>query len=138
MRNKIFNVALILLTLNSCVDGSCDDNIYTMFNQTNKSVKVIGYNIDDNLSTDSIVINSNSTFQVNRGCGVDAQGETFYSFVNVDSVRVIFNSEKVKVYTRESVANTPASSVFDGDENHQHFIIEEDYNTAEDCNGNCD
>ena len=138
MKTKFFIVVLIFITFNSCVDGICDDNIYKMFNQTDKSIKVIGYNIDDNLNVDSIVINPNSSFQVNRGCGVDAQGETFYSFVNVDSIRVIFDTERVKVYTRKNVINASASSIFDGDKNNQHFITEQDYESAADCNGNCD
>ena len=138
MRKIVFSVVVIAFILSGCVDTRCDDDIYTMFNQTDKNVKVIGFNIDEDLSTNTIAITANTHFQVNRGCGQDAEAGSFYSFSSVDSVRVIFNNQRVKVYTHESVYDTPDSSIFDGDYNLSHFITEEDYNNAIDCNGDCE
>ena len=138
---KIFYVLIVpLVALHSCVDQASSNIDYTLFNQTDKDVKVLGFSnqLDPNTNgkADPININPNSNYKITRVTGIDNDtGKRFYSIWGVDSVRVIFNNVKVKIYTR----NPPnLSSILDGDDNHQHFIIEEDYNTAEDCNGNCD
>lgn len=143
MRKVIYVFVVITLLMQACVDQGSDDIDYRIFNQTNKNVKVLGFNKqlapNTNGIADAINIAPNSIFKVTRITGFDDNtGKVYYSFIGVDSVRVIFNNEKVKVYTRESVRNTPDASVLDGDSDHNHFITEEDYNSAIDCNGDCE
>ena len=140
MKKTVYLFIVQIVILQSCVDQASDDIDFTLFNQTDKTIKVLGFNrqldFNTNGKAELININPNSSYKVTRFTGLHTDtGKVFYSITGVDSVRVIFDNEKVKIYTR----NPPnPSSILDGDENHQHFIIEEDYNTAEDCNDNCD
>jgi len=141
---KIFYLIILLSVLTqSCVDQASDDIVYTIFNQTDKNVKVLGFirdfdNPENSTRATPINIAPNMSFKVTRINGLDDDtGKGFYSFYGVDSVRVIFNNEKVQVLTSENTFNQ-GQTIFIGDKNHQHFITANDYNSAEDCNGNCD
>ena len=147
MKNLFYLLIALPIILQSCVDQASDDIVFTIFNQTDKNVKILafvtkneitGKIYDTPFNANEITINPNSNYKVTRVTGMDDNtGMSFYSLENggIDSVRVIFNNEKIKIYTR-----TPPNpcDICDGDENHQHFITENDYNSAEDCNGNCD
>lgn len=112
---------------------------FILFNQTDKNVKVLGFvQRAPDFPADPINIQPNDLYKVTRITGLDNNTVmSFYSIKNggVDSVRVIFNNEKVKVYTRTPPDNC---NICDGDENYQYFITEEDYESAEDCNGDCE
>ena len=135
-------LGLISFTLIGCPlpDQDFSEIDYTIFNQTDKNLKVLGFIKDaPEYPLDPINIEPQSFYKVTRITGLDSDiTKSFYSARGVDSVRVIFNNEKVKVYTRESVRNTPDASILDGDSDHNHFITEEDYNSAIDCNGDCE
>ena len=140
MKQNIY--LFIILALNTCVDQGSDDIEFTLFNQTNKNVEILGFDRDfDNPENSEratpINIAPNSSFKVTRTTGMgDNVSMYFYSLRNgVDSVRVIFNNEKVIVYGRTT--GNPCY-ICTGDENYQHFITEQDYESAADCNGNCD
>jgi len=128
------------MSTQSCVDQASDDIVYTIFNQTDKNVKVLGFirdfdNPENSTRATPINIAPNMSFKVTRITGLDDDtGKAFYS-ISVDSVRVVFNNERVMVYGGATGNNCYICS---GDKNHQHFITENDYNSAEDCNGNCD
>ena len=49
---KQFLLLLILLTLNNCVDQLSNDIPFTLYNQTDKTVKVLGF--DRRLELDTI------------------------------------------------------------------------------------
>ncbi len=128
------------LAISSCVDQASDDIDYTIFNQTDKNVKVLGFTKqldinNTNGKAEPININPNSNYKVTRVTGIDNDtGKRFYSIYGVDSVRVVFNDERVIVY-----GGTKGNcNICEGDENHQHFITEDDYKSAEACNGNCE
>jgi hypothetical protein len=139
MKQLIYLVSIVLL--NACVDQASDSFDYIIFNQTDKNVKVLGFdqNIDapeDSQRADPIIIDPNSSFKVTRVNGIESDtGKRFYSVYGVDSVRVVFNNERVKVY---GGTNGPPCYICSGDENHQHFITEQDYETATPCNGDCE
>jgi len=142
MKKIIFAVLMLLFTMNSCVDQGSSDIEFTLFNQTDKTVKVIGFDsqLDPNTNgkANTIIINPNSQFKVTRITGLDNNTiMSFYSLKGgVNLVKLVFNNEKIKIYDA-STMNSPCY-ICSGDDNHQYFITEEDYNTAEDCNGNCD
>ncbi|MCF6214527.1 MAG: hypothetical protein L3J45_10950 [Flavobacteriaceae bacterium] len=133
---KIFYLIILLSVLTqSCVDQASDDIVFTIFNQTDKNVKVLGFK--GMQRAEPININPNSSFKVTRITGLDDNTlMSFYSLRNgVDSVRVVFNNERFMVYGGATGSNCYICS---GDVNYQHFITEQDYQNAEDCNGNCD
>lgn len=139
MKNLIYLSFAIIL--NACVDQGSSNIEFTLFNKTNKSVKVLGFdrdfdNPDNSEKATPIVIEPNSKFKVTRVTGIDNDtGYRFYSIQGVDSVRVVFDNQKVKIFSR--IPPNPCN-ICDGDENHQYFITEQDYESAEDCNGNCE
>lgn len=142
---KQFIYVVIILLFNACVDQASHDIVYTIFNQTDKSVKVLGFDTKNEsteeiytqpIKADKINISPNSSFKITRVTGIDADiTKVYYSIRGIDSVRVVFNNEKVLVITR-----TPPNpcNICDADENNQHYITEQDYENAEDCNGDCE
>lgn len=127
--------------LNSCVDQQSSDIDFTLFNQTDKTVKVLGFNtqldVNTNGKAEPIIINPNSKFSVTRFTGLGSDTSfSFYSVQFVDSVRVVFNNNRVKVYG--GINDSTPHNIFQGGKNHQHFITEQDYKNAENCNGNCE
>lgn len=135
---------ITMLAFNACVDQGSSDIDFTIFNQTEKKVKIIAFNTKNEVTgvkhkepfkANVININPNSKYNVVRVSGVENTGLMFYSIYSVDSVRVIFNNSKVTIFSR-----TPPKPCFicDGNENNQHFITQQDYENAVDCNGNCE
>lgn len=141
MRKFIYFLFIILI-LNSCVDQASNDIEFTLFNQTNKTIKVLGFDtrldINNNIGkANTIIIDPNSSFKVTRITGLnDDLGNAFYSIQGVDSVRVIFNNEKVLIFGGIN-DNTP-HDIFTGGDDNKSFITEEDYENAQDCNSNCE
>jgi hypothetical protein len=142
---KKFIYLFVTLVLSSCVDQASSNIEFTLFNQTAKSVKLLGFirdfdNPENSVKADPINIESNSNFKVTRISGIDNDTHmSFYSLKNggVDSVRVIFNDEKVLVLTLESTFNQ-GQTIFQGNDEYQHFITEQDYQKADDCIDDCE
>lgn len=141
---KLIFLSLILIN-NACVDQASNNIDFTMFNRTDKTVKVLGFvrdfdNPEKSTKAKPIAINPNSQFKVTRVTGIEGNTHMrFYSLSNggVDSVRVIFNNEKVLAVTLEGTYKQ-GQTIFQGDDNYQHFITEQDYNDAKACNGDCE
>jgi len=140
---KQFIYLFIALAFNSCVDQASDEIEFTLFNETDKTVKVLGFNtqldVNSTGKAETITINPNSEFKVVRINGLDNNTLMgFYSLRSgVDSVRVIFENLKIKIYS-ENISPITEFSIFRGNDNRQHFITEQDYEEADDCNGNCE
>ncbi len=138
---KQFIYLFITLVLNSCVDQASDDIEFTLFNQTDKTVKVLGFDtsldVDTNGKSEPIIIKPNTEFKVIRVTGLnDNLGNAFYSIQGVDSVRVIFDDLKVKTFG--GINDDTPHDIFTGGDDNKSFITEQDYESAEDCNGNCE
>ena len=134
-----------ILLFNSCVDQKSRNFDYIIFNQTDKNVKILPFGtrtIEGNLyskavKAEPIHIAPNSNYKITRMNGLGGtMGFVFYSITGVDSVRIIFNNTKVKIDSKIST-HFSKFSIFQGDSNHQHFITEDDYKSAEDCNADC-
>lgn len=142
MKNTFSMLFLIYILFNSCVDQGGTEVKYTMFNETDKTVKVLGFNksvMGSNGIADPIIISPNSDFTITKVTGFENTSiERFYSIQGVDSVRVVFGEQKVLIYTLEQASASQDFSIFRGDFDNQHFITEQDYENAEDCNGNCE
>lgn len=139
MKNNILNLVFFTVIFSACVDQGGSEIDYTMFNETDKTVKVLGFNksvVGANGVAEPIIIEPNSSYSITKVAGFEnTSSQRFYSIQGIDSVRVIFNNSKVKVFSR-----TPPNpcSICDGNENNQHFITEQDYESAEDCNEDCE
>ena len=137
---KLICLSLILIN-NACVDQGSSNIDYTIFNQTDKSVKILGFNtrldVNANGKSEPIVISPNSEFKVTRVTGIENNtGFRFYSIQGVDSVRVIFNNLKIKTFG--GINDDTPHDIFTGGDDNKSFITEQDYKNAEDCNGDCE
>lgn len=141
MNNKTLILFLLTIISFSCEVSS--EIEYTIFNQTDRTVKILGFdrdfdNPENSAKAEQIIIEPNSSFSVTKLAGFEnTSSERFYSIQGVDSVKVIFNNEKILVLTLESTFNQ-GQTIFQGNENNQHFITQQDYEKAVDCNGNCE
>ncbi|AWW29272.1 hypothetical protein DN752_03455 [Echinicola strongylocentroti] len=147
MRGKIMSMMLILILL-GCVDSKSHKVYYSIFNETDKTVTVVGYNSKWNSEkkgmADPIYIASHSHYKIVRIIS-DDDHQNFYSLRNggVDSVRVVFEDQKLLVYTWKDVrdGNAKALSIINGqkvdDKHYAHHITEEDYAQAVDCEEDC-
>ncbi len=142
---KIFYLIILLCVLTlSCVDQNIPETTYTLVNNSSKDIKIKPYSrnrVDGVLSVgsinaDVININSGEEKKISREL---RDSKTFYSIKNIDSVRIIFDNQKLLVFVcNDWPEMTTCNTIFRGDSNNSHIITENDYNSAEDCNGNCD
>lgn len=135
--------------LASCVDQAYDEFQFTIYNETDKNVTVIGFNtqLDPNTNgrAEAIVLDPHMSYSVTRVNGIDDNiGMRYYSLSGgVDSVRVVFEDNKLLVYARKDVldGSEKAGSILDGDKigkyQYTHYITEEDYAMAMDCGDEC-
>lgn len=139
---KQFIYLFIALAFNSCVDQGSSDIEFTLFNQTDKTVKVLGFNtqldVNTNGKAEPITISPNSEFKVTRVTGLENNTSMgFYSLRSgVDSVRVVFENQKVKIFG--GINDDTPHDIFTGGDDNKSFITEQDYESAVDCNGNCE
>ncbi len=139
---KYYIYLIIAFTLNSCVDQASSNIDFTLFNETDKTVKVLGFDtrldINNNIGkANPIIIIPNSSFKVTRVTGLDSDlGYAFYSIQAVDSVRVIFDELKVKTFG--GINDDTPYDIFTGGDDNKSYITEQDYNDAKACNGDCE
>ena len=143
---KLFYLLTIVLffTLSSCVDQDTPETTFTLFNDSTQNVLIKPYarnRTDGVISGGSVAanfININSNLK-KTFLREHRDDRTFYSIKYVDSVRVIFGNSKLLVFVCDdwpSMAN--CNTIFLGDTNYEYHITEEDYNSAIDCNGDCE
>lgn len=141
MKHLIYIVLVLLLS--SCVDMQVKYYDYVIYNQTDKMVKVLGFKthslsevLDSAIAADPILISPNGKFEITRENGMSSNVTMrFYSIRGVDSVRVIFNEEKVLICADDTITD---QTIYSGDGNHEHYITEQDFEDAESCNGDCE
>ena len=123
-------IAAILL---SSADGCNEKVTYTIINELDKNVKIIGFATwwsDSAKESTPILIEPQGTYEVKR----DAFGggyNTYFSIEGVDSVRVIFPDDgKVNISTSHG-----NEGVFS---DNPHYIRLDDFTTAVDCESDDD
>lgn len=131
---------LVALTVWGCEifpDQGSSDIEFTIFNETSVQVSVLGFDteldINGNIGiADPITIQANDKFSVTRVTGIDSDTRFgFYSISGVDSVRVIFNNEKVQVFG--GIDDDTPHDIFTGGDDRETYITEEDYDSAVPC-----
>jgi len=138
-------IVLPIITLQSCVDQNTPETTFSLVNNCSADIMLKPYSrnrgsngelIEGHTNADIISINSGERMSIIRE---QRDNRTFYSIRNVDSVRVVFNNQKILVLICNDWPNmTNCNTIFRGDSNNSHIITENDYNSADDCNGNCD
>ncbi len=147
-----FVLFALFLTTSCGSETSCDIYKYTVRNESGVDIKIVGYNAFRS-GSDSIVFelkNNEEQTEKHKSCPIG--GVKYYSFANFfksDSIKVIFNAGKVSLFTKNincdiNTVNTPRNPLnecfYNGGRNKiETFIFtKEDYENAEDCNGNCE
>ncbi len=147
MKNLVY--LLLGLTFMSCVDQGREDieRPYTLINKTNYNITIQPFSrlrendfltgdlTGESIKGNDIYLGKNSSKKIMRYRYDD---ETFYSIPFVDSVRVIFDNTKVLTYVCDKLVDGDCNSIFGTNGNFEHTITEQDYQDAEDCNGDCE
>jgi hypothetical protein len=139
MRTLFF---LIILSFLSCGtdQGSCTHAKFTIKNETNKQIKILAYNkIYPSISPIMTTLNINEELtKTSKVCMGDVYSFREF-FDSRDSLKVIYDTSKVQFFVSECGTNekNPLSCDYYGFEG-TFIFTEQDYENAEDCNGNCD
>jgi hypothetical protein len=156
MKTLLAISASIFLSVLGCTDNEVEmkRRDYTIQNNTDFSVKIEFYNVSDGTLNNqtSDILNNNGSQLANKV----EQDQPFTNSEDVpifahvsDSVRIIFNNEKFYINTFNTFSDTFSEpinrNIFRhsnyenlGNERYLFKITQEDYENAEDCNGNCD
>ncbi|MGB1448387.1 MAG: hypothetical protein ACPG8F_00965 [Flavobacteriaceae bacterium] len=129
-------IIVILLLIYSCVDQSPPKTLFTLTNDTEYEVKIESFArnrdgatiLNGSIKGDDIIINPYGSFMIER---VWRDNRTFYSIRNVDSIRLIFNTSKLKIFTCEDWPNFDScSTIFRANSSYKHIISQDDLNDA--------
>ena len=132
---KILRLSMLFI-LASCSPEDTDVVVFKMFNDTEHHVRLLAFNSNTDILIDEITLEPNSVYSTiksrnNTGNFLD---EAFYTNNNVDSLRLIFNSNRVNVFLQ----TTENNDIFHGDQNREYHITEKDFNKTVDCAENCE
>ena len=156
MKTLVVITASIFLSVLGCTDNEVEMNRrdYIIENNTNFSVNIKFYNVSNGILNNqtSGILNNNGNQLTNKV----EQDQPFTNSEDVpifahvsDSVKIIFNNEKFYINTfntfNESFSEPISRNIFRhsnyedlGNERYLYNITQQDYENAEDCNGNCD
>ena len=138
---------LILFFILSCGtdQGSTDTYIYTVRNESGVAIKIIGYT---GIDTFVINLNNNQDYTQVYEDGKPPRGYHFrFLFGSSDgnyeasSIKIVYNNLKFKVYNSDNLSeerNPLGPNHNNGGLEATYIITQQDYENAEDCNGNCD
>ena len=141
---KQFIYLFIALVLNLCVDQETPETNYTIINNTSQDVKIEPFSRNRNeggltgsfIRGDILEIPKNNSKKIIREF---RDSRTFYSLKNVDSIKIVFrNSKCLTIDCNDWPSMENCNTIFRGDNDYNHSITEQDYESAVDCNGNCE
>ncbi|WP_167604672.1 hypothetical protein [Maribellus sediminis] len=119
---KIIIYFLLMLPLYSCWYTNQPTITYTLVNDTDFDVSLVGYRNRGTSVSDSIFLSPNSRLEFERQMGEDSDSRSFFSIASVDSVRIVFDSKKLLVLTDSAHALLLEERIVK--------ITQEDYNNA--------
>ncbi len=136
MRNII--IIIVILLISSCGKGSF--STYELINETGYGLVIEGYShrgVDSDiiLAAEKLFLEENSTISFQRAKGEVTDQRTIFSISSIDSVRIIFDYNKLLVLScpKERITARDCHSIY----NQNYFvakITEEDYNNAVNIN----
>lgn len=143
----LFFLTVVSLLVSCTEQGSTDTYTYTVSNESGVNIKIIGYVTFTNVEEFIINIeNGKKHIQVYED-GLPPRGYSwnfFYGSSNgnyaADSIKVIYNNVKYKDFSYKNIDNerNPLHQPNDNRTKGFFTFTIEDYENAEDCNGNCD
>ena len=123
-------------SLSACSPEANDVLTFKMFNDTEHNVKLLSFDNSIKRKIDEISITPNSVFTTKkeRGNVGNFLGEAFYSSSSVDSIRLIFNSNRVIIFLNTAENH----NIFYGNMNREFHITNEDYAKSISCTNDCE
>ena len=125
-----FFVLLLFLVITSCgllMTGSIVT--YELVNETPYQLHIQGFSHRVKIvQSDTIIMEPNSSLLFDRESGEGSDDRTFFSVASVDSVRIVFDSEKLLVLTCDDLTDYYCHEIIKG--NFYVTITEDDYNQA--------
>lgn len=139
---------LIALSFASCTDqGSTDTYTYTIRNESGVNVKIIGYVTFTNVEEYVINLEEGGILTKTFEDRLPPRGYSWNSFFGssngnsgADSIKVIYNNVKFKDFNFDNLSderNPLGPNHNNGGLEATYTITQQDYENAEDCNGNC-
>ncbi|AUS06386.1 hypothetical protein [Pseudotamlana carrageenivorans] len=136
----------LIITVFSCTPeaGKPTTYTYTLFNESDANIKIIGFS--KATSTNVIILEKGKQITQTYKDGLPPRGYTWEYFygskdgqVNADSIKVIFNERKFKVWSRKNYDDerNPLFKFNEDITQGTFTFTQEDYNNAQDCNGTC-
>ena len=140
----IYFLTLFLFLSCGTDQSSADTYTYTIKNESGVDIKIIGY-----IPFDTFIINIKNKQQYTQVYedGVPPRGyswDFFYGSSNgnyaADSIKVIYNNNRYKDFSINNIDNDRNPLYMPNEIRTEGFFTftVEDYDNAEDCNGNCD
>lgn len=140
---------LIALSFVSCTDqGSTDTYTYTIRNESGVNVKIIGSVTFTNIEEYVITLEEGGILTKTFKDRLPPRGYSWNSFFGssngnsgADSIKVIYNNVKFKDFNFDNLSderNPLGPNHNNGELKVTYTISQEDYENAEDCNGNCE
>ena len=128
-------IAFIVL-LCSCSETTEEIN-FTLYNDTDNSILLRAFKTKTMELVDAINLEPNSKYTKTQAIGFDdTQSMAFYSDFGVDSVRIIFNSNRVVIYTLYGGNNTNLD-IFYGN-NREYHVTDVDFSMGINCIDDCE
>lgn len=146
---KTFIYLVIIFVFSSCTDlADGETYTYTVRNESGVSIKVLAYHIYTNEVLYTTTLENGNEIKKTIKDGSPPRGYSFSVFFAglngrsgiTNSIKVIYNNTKFKVYNNDNLTDerNPLGPNHNGGRLEATYTLTpDDYENAEDCNGNC-
>lgn len=148
---RTFIYLFIIFVFSSCTDlADGETYTYTVRNESGVSIKVLAYHIYANELLYTTTLENGNEIKKTIKDGSPPRGYSFSVFFAglngrraiTDSIKVIYNNTKSKIFISEINCNggfrNPLNTCVYSDTEENFVFTVEDYENAEDCNGDCE
>lgn len=146
---KVLFFLIVALFWSCGPEAGCESYKFSLQNLSGFKIKIVGYDSNNpELQPNIFIINNDETItKTYENCPPgDIPYYSFSNFFKSDSIKVIFNTNKVLFFKRniiceggnENDMNNPLNECIYRNENELFIFTEEDYENAEPCNGDCE
>lgn len=129
-------VIVFIVFFCSCSETTEEIN-FTLYNDTDNSILLRAFKSTTMELVDAINLKPNSKYTKTQSIGFDdTQSKAFYSNFGVDSVRIIFNTNRVVIYTLYEGNHTNLDIIYGN--NREYHITDKDYAKSISCTNDCE
>jgi len=139
MKNIVI-IAITLMVFSCGTDqGEAKKYIYTLVNQSEESIKIKAFNSSNPQLLPEIINlgleeELTKTFQDN----LPPRGYDFVEFFQGDSLEILYNNEKRQIFKFNGASSNDRNPFYHHGTEITFIFTVQDYQNAEDCNGNCE